>query len=859
MTTLDDLIKNTKLPIVQLLDELRLHLFELDQAVVQAEPGAGKTTIIPLALLQEPWLKGRKIMVLEPRRMAARAAAQRMSALVGEKVGERIGYRVRQDSQISTNTQIEVVTEGVLTRMLQADPALSEVALLVFDEFHERSLDGDLALALALQGRELYRERDPLKILVMSATLDDQNISALLNNAPVIASQGRSFPVSVSYGSVQRVGESFIEPLIATIMSELQGHDSSNLLVFLPGQGEIRRVEKSLKEALLESNNSLAENLVIAPLYGSLSLAEQQRAIDPALKGQRKVVLATNVAETSLTIEGIDTVVDSGLVRESVFDPGAGMSRLQTKRISKASSIQRMGRAGRLGPGRCLRMWSEEQQKQLTSHSAPEIMQADLAALVLQLLAWGVDDPNELKWLDTPPLGPFQQAQELLAELGAVEFTAAGVRQLSKHGILVANMPMHPRLAHMVVIGAQRGILSLACDFASLMSDRNPSRAQGADISHSLDILGGSTDCPSGLRAWRKRARQQSRDYFQLVQRLGIEPSDGNNVDRAQGLAILVASAFPDRVAKRQGNGLYRLSNGRRARLFADDPLTAQDWLAVAELGGQQGKTEDQIYAAVALDEQLFEHDLKDLLCEVDAVEWVDSEDKVVAEHRVQLGQLVVSAAKMTEIPEQQRLDALLAIIRKKGLSVLPWNEQLRQWQARVELLRKQSESRINPWPDVSDESLLATLESWLVPFLTDIVNLKQLSKIDLAAVLNSFLSWELRQQLKVQAPQTFRVPSGSEITIDYGHSPPVLAVKMQEMFGCEQTPAVAAGKIPLMVHLLSPARRPLQITQDLAGFWRSSYQQVKKEMKGRYPKHPWPDDPLQALATRHTKRRAPQ
>jgi len=814
VTTLDDLIANTKLPIVQLLGELRLHLFELDHAVVQAEPGAGKTTIIPLALLQESWLKGRKIIVLEPRRMAAKAAAQRMAALLKEKVGERVGYRVRQDTRVSAITQIEVVTEGVLTRMLQSDPVLAGVALLVFDEFHERSLDGDLALALALQSRELYRELDPLKILVMSATLDDQRVSTLLDDAPVITSQGRSFPVSASYHGRQRVGEPFIEPLIEVIKSELKTNSTTSLLVFLPGQGEIRRVEHRLNEELLALDVNLAENIVVAPLYGNLSLAEQQRAIEPVSKGQRKVVLATNVAETSLTIEGIDTVVDSGLVRESIFDPGTGMSRLQTR-------------------------------------------QADLAPLVLLLLAWGVDEPSDLKWLDPPPSGPFQQALDLLVGLGAVETTAMGVRQLSKHGTQLVNMPMHPRLAHMVVVGAQRGMLKLACDFASLMSDRNPSTSHGADISYSLELVDGSLACPASLRRWCKRVQQQSRDYLKLVENMGIERCQVDKQDRENELAILVASAFPDRIASRQGHGSYRLSNGRRARLDPADSLAGRDWLAVAELGGQEGSSEDRIYAAVGLNEQLFEHDLKHLLGEVERVEWDESADKFVAEHRYVVGKLVVSAAKIDQIPEQQRVEALMLLIRKRGLSVLPWSEQLRQWQARVELVRGLGEAQHKLWPNVSDRYLLQTMESWLAPFLTNIVKFEQIGKIDLATVLSSMLSWELSQQLDKLAPRTFRVPSGSEITIDYGHNPPVLAVKMQEMFGCEHTPAIVADKVSLMVHLLSPARRPLQITQDLAGFWRGSYQQVKKEMKGRYPKHPWPDDPLQALATRHTKKRS--
>lgn len=836
----------TNLPIGEVLDDIRQQLGKRHELVLQAEPGAGKTTVVPLALLNEPWLKGRKILVLEPRRMAARVAAERMAATLGEKAGETVGYRIRLESRVSDNTQIEVITEGILTRMLQDDPSLADTALVIFDEFHERSLDADFGLALSLQGRELFRDgNDPLKLLVMSATLDGDGVSKLLNNAPIITSEGRCHPVEVYYGSPTQPNEPILGPMVDTICTALTNHDGS-VLAFLPGQGEINRVAEALAERLEGTD---FKNTVIAPLYGGLSLSEQQLAISPCDESDRKIVLSTNIAETSLTIEGITSVVDSGLAREPVFDPQTGMTRLQTRRISKASSVQRAGRAGRLGPGRCYRLWGEQQQQQLAAQSTPEILQADLASLVLQLLAWGIDDPNELAWLDPPPSGPFNQARDLLVAFGAAEQTAAGVWQLTVHGEQMAKLPAHPRLAHLLLVGMAHGVSELACQLAALMSERDPLSREGADLSTRLMILNGDSRCPTHLKGWRQRILQQAKRY----QSLCSKNQSKADLDEQRALGLLIAAAYPDRIAKRRNGNNYLLSNGRTATLAEHDSLSCCDWLAVAELGGRVGFSSDVIYSATEFDPALLSDELAVNVTEKEVVQWDSRDERFVAERRKMVGAIVVKATPIQTISVEAKIEALIQLIRNRGLKLLPWNDELRQWQSRVILLQ---ENLGDPWPNVSDTNLLNTLEEWLAPYLNDINRLSHFQQLDLKSILQGLLPWPLPQQLDELAPLRLEVPSGSHIQIDYTQSPPVLAVKLQEMFGCQQTPTIAGGKVELMIHLLSPARRPLQITQDLAGFWRTGYEPVKKEMKGRYPKHPWPDNPLEAVATGKVKNR---
>jgi len=848
------------LPISEVLDELSQQLRERHELVLQAPPGAGKTTVVPLALLDEPWLEGRKILMLEPRRMAARAAAARMAQLLGESVGETVGYRIRLDTCVSERTRIEVITEGILTRQLQRDPGLEDVAMVVFDEFHERNLDSDLCLALILQGRELLREGPPLKLLVMSATLDGEAVAGLLGDAPLVTSRGRQFPVTTRHGLPYQLRDPITPPTVQAVMHALSAHEGS-ILVFLPGQREILQVARALSRALQEA--AWDEEVLLAPLFGSLSLKRQQQAIEPAPAGRRKVVLSTNIAETSLTIEGIQVVVDSGLVREAVFDSATSMTRLTTRRISRASARQREGRAGRLGPGFCYRLWSEEQDKRLVAHATPELLQADLAPLALQLLAWGVNDPADLGWLDPPPQTAFEQGIDVLETCGAVYRNREGRYQLTPQGVRMAQMPLHPRLAHMLLVGSDINAQETACLLAAILSERNPMAGQDTDIALTLAILMGESRCPPELQAWFKRVWQQARNLARLgLDEPGHKPGKATfGIAMAKAVGVLLASAYPDRIARLRPGGdgtRYLLSNGRSAVLPAEDSLLGSPWLAVAEVGGHTGEATDRIYSASTLDPASFEAILSHLVSEEEIVEWDYRSDQFVAERRCMVGSILLTREPMAQVSEEARGNALLGVVRKKGLEILPWSGHLRQWRARVMLLREAESASGGElrWPDLSDEALLATLEEWLLPFLGPVRRLEDFQKLDLKAIMHARLPWPLPLDLERLAPERIAVPSGSVIPIDYCQETPVLAVKLQEMFGCEETPTVADGKVPLLVHLLSPAQRPLQVTRDLAGFWRSSYQDVKREMKGRYPKHPWPDDPLLATATRHTKRR---
>ena len=848
------------LPIEECLDTLKQRLSERDEVVLEAPPGAGKTTLVPLALLAEPWLAGRKILMLEPRRIATRSAAYRMASLLNEIPGQTVGYRMRLDSKIGNRTQIEIITEGILTRMLQRDPSLEDVGLVIFDEFHERNLDSDLALALCLKGRALFRsnagdENPGLKILIMSATLDSKNIAQLLLDAPIVKSEGRAYPVDIIYGRARQANERIVERMLATIKQALTDNPASSLLAFLPGQGEIRRTAEALADWLLAEK---IKHVHLRPLYGNLSIEAQQSAIAP-LSGKesedQKVVLATNIAETSLTIEGVDVVIDSGLAREARFNPATGMTGLHSVKISNASSVQRAGRAGRLGPGKCYRLWSAEQQQQLAQHGTPEILQADLAPLALQLLEWGVDDPTELTWQDPPPNGHWQQALGLLELLGALD-NRNGARVLSAHGQAMTALPLHPRLAHLLLSGAGIGSAKPAALLASLLSDRDPLSESGPDLGERLDILAGETPCPPQHRRWSERTRQLARQLEQQLNGLKIkQPAIQYLLPREQLPGFLLACAYPDRVARRRHSGGYQLANGRSANLAGVHHLGKNRWLAVAEVSGMAGGKGDVIRSAAVLDEALFDTALGDLVRSETIAEWDKKTARFVAEVQQKIGALVLQKRTLDQVPPEAKRKALIRFLQAEALKPLPWSDDLHQWCARVCLARSFDTSR--DWPDVSQAALLATLDTWLAPYLDSVNSLQDFRKLKLKDILGALLPWELQQRLNQLAPVRFTVPSGSSIAIDYTQSPPVLAVKLQEMFGCEQTPAVADGKVPLLVHLLSPAGRPLQITQDLAGFWRSSYHDVKKEMKGRYPKHPWPDDPLVALATRKTKNRA--
>ena len=842
------------LPVEEILDLLKQRLCDGNEVVLQAPPGAGKTTLVPLALMHESWLANKKILMLEPRRIAAKTAAFRMAGLINEAPGQTIGYRMRLDTRVSSRTKIEVITEGILTRMLQQDPSLEEVGLVIFDEFHERSLDSDLALALCLKGRSLFRSNDnPLKILVMSATLDSNALSQMLSDAPLVKSEGKAYPVDIIYGQSRKPKERIVERMVATIKQSLDENPNSSVLAFLPGQGEIHRTADALANWLVESK---IKGIHLRPLFGNLSIQEQQAAIAPLADKQsndQKVVLATNIAETSLTIEGVDVVVDCGLAREPKFDPTTGMTSLQTIKISKASSIQRAGRAGRMRPGKCYRLWSSDQQQQLAPHGTAEISKADLAPLALQLLQWGVDHPRELDWLDPPPKGHWQQAMDLLKSLGAIE-RKASAWVLSGYGQTMASLPVHPRLAHLLACGAETGSIKPASLLASLLSDRDPFSQDNPDISHRLDILTGEAHCPPQHQGWLHRSRQLAQQFADQLSKLKLAGKLTRPLNKAQLPGYLLACAYPDRIARRRHSGGYQLANGRSANLTVQNHLGKSHWLAVAEVSGIAGGKGDVIRSAATLDENLFSTVLNDFVRSETIAEWDKKTSRFVAEEQQKIGALVLHRTSLKTVPLEAKRTALIRYIQKQGLQILPWAKEHHQWCARVSLLR--SNDKNSHWPDLSQQALFDSLEVWLAPFLDKVNLLQDFRKLDMKQILDAMLPYEKHQQLNKLAPVRISVPSGSSIAIDYTESPPVLAVKLQEMFGCEQTPTVVAGKVPLLVHLLSPAGRPLQITQDLAGFWRSSYHDVKKEMKGRYPKHPWPDDPLIAVATRKTKAR---
>lgn len=837
---------STQLPIANILDELRAALSGHGCVVLQAPPGAGKTTGVPPALLDCSWLGDRKILMLEPRRIAARAAARRMADMLGDPLGGIVGYRVRLDTKVSRRTRIEVVTEGILVRRLQDDPGLADVGLVIFDEFHERNLDADLGLALCLEAQEVLRE--DLKILVMSATLDGAAVSKLMGNAPILSSAGRAYPVETRYAAKPLAPR--IEPDVARAILSALELDQGSILVFLPGAGEIRHVERLLAAA------KLPPHITVAPLYGNLSPAEQDRAIEPSPAGHRKVVLATSIAETSLTIEGIRIVIDSGLMRVPRFDPRSGMSRLDTIAVSEASADQRRGRAGRVEAGICYRLWTPAANRALAPFSNPEIMDADLSGLALELAVWGVGDANSLKWLTPPPPSALQQARELLFELGAID----DLGRATAHGRRISSLPLHPRLAHLVIKAQQLDVLQDGARLAALMEERPILKAESGypetDIHLQLDILGqvarGVRASSSGAQVDQGLCARILKAAHQIAQSAGgkIQPA------RYDMTGVLVAFAYPDRIAQRRKGSAtdYLLMNGRGAYLNAGDPLATNEFLAVADLDGQSVRS--RIYSAAALDRSEIEAHFAALITDAPTVHWDAREEAVISRRQRRLGQIVLKDSGIAAPPEQM-MAAVLAGINASSIETLPWTPELRQWQHRILLLKSLFPN--DHWPDVTDSGLLATLELWLPPFLAGITRRAHFSRIDLGAALHSLLDWKQAAALERLAPTHVSVPSGSRIAVDYScGNAPVLAVRLQEMFGATQTPAVADGRMPLTLHLLSPARKPVQITCDLPSFWANTYILVKSDLKGRYPKHYWPDNPLEAEPTARIKRRQP-
>ncbi|HKI74216.1 MAG TPA: ATP-dependent helicase HrpB, partial [Pseudomonadales bacterium] len=641
--------------------------------------------------------------------------------------------------------------------------------------------------------------------------------------------------------------DNVVEKTVGVVIQALDECPESSVLVFLPGQGEIARVQSSLQTALASHR---LDGVKLRPLFGNLTIEEQQAAIAPSeLANERKVVLATNIAETSLTIEGIDVVVDSGLAREPIYDPGTGMTRLHTRRISKASSEQRAGRAGRLRPGRCYRLWSSGQQEQLAAHGEPEILAADLTPLALQLFAWGIASPAELDWLDAPPTGAWQEAVARLTEFGALNDAQ---RALTPLGTAMASLPVHPRLARMMIAGASCGASDRAALLAACLSDRNPLSGTDPDLGYTMSVLTGEAACPAPQRGWLQRTRQLANQYAAQVSEISVELHIVSLAEH-EILGYLIACAWPDRIARKRHGGDYLLANGRAASL-ADHGFSNARWLAVADVGGMARRKGDIIRSAAILDESLFESALSGRVNRQTIIEWDKRQKRFVAERRTAVGSLVLKRERLEQVPVEEKRAALIAYIRREGLGILPFKPAVRQWQARITLLRD-----IAPeleLPDVSDANLLSTLEEWLAPYIDNVTQLADFGRLDLVSILSNLLTYEQGRTAEELLPVRIEVPSGSRYAIDYTRSPPILAVKLQEMFGAKTTPTVARGKIALSVHLLSPAGRPLQVTQDLENFWHTTYKDVKKDMKGRYPKHPWPDDPLSAVPTRHTKAR---
>lgn len=810
------------LPVLEALPALKAALTREKHAVLSAPPGSGKTTLIPLALLDESWLRGKKILVLEPRRLAARAAARRMAQLHGDALGETVGYQVRFERKTSARTRIEVITEGLLTRRLQADPELPGVGLVIFDEFHERSLDVDLALALTLDARANLNP--DLRVLVMSATLDIGAVSQMLGGAPVAESGGRLYPVTVKYRPPRGASDD-IGAITAAGVSQALSETEGDLLVFLPGVREIRTAQRALGER---------RGFAVHLLYGDLSSVEQDAALQPDRHGARKVILATNLAQTSLTVEGVTTVVDAGYARVPRFDLGDGANRLETVRVSRASAEQRAGRAGRLGPGTAYRLWSEEQHGRLPAHDTPEIMSADLTRFALELANWGAADTSGLSLMSPPPESAWSYARERLHELGAIDDKG----RITAHGKALSRLPTAPRLAHMLLRASEAGLAATAAWIAAMLEERDAGIE--SDLARRVERLRGE----------RGRARESVRQLLRMVE----APDDDLFDPHAAGRVL--SWAFPERIARlREGQRFaYACEDGGAAKLHERDVLAGHEWLAVAHWDPSRDRL---IRLASPLSEAEVLRDHADRIVTEAAVHWDPESQSVVSEERRRLGALILSRKPLRgEGAKDAQHAAMLEGVRALGVAALPWTEATRLWQARVVCLRKWRSNDV--WPDVGDDALASTVGQWLAPYLDGVTRRDHLARLDLAGILNTMLDYAAQQKLAKLAPTHLTVPTGSSIALEYfadGRAP-ALHVKLQEMFGQPISPAVNEGRTPVVLHLLSPAQRPVAVTSDLAGFWQRGYLDVKKDMKGRYPRHPWPDDPVAAAPTRRAKPR---
>jgi ATP-dependent helicase HrpB len=834
--------KKGPVPFSELLARLVETLGREHAAVLVAPPGAGKSTQAPLVLLEADWLGGQQILMLEPRRLAARAIAMRMAWLLGEPVGGRIGYRTRLDTQVSRATRLTVLTEGVLTRMLQSDPALEGVGLVIFDEFHERSLNADLGLALCLDARTNLRE--DLRLLVMSATLDAAPVAALLGGAPVLTGEGRVHPVETRYLS-RPDSRSLASATVRAVCHALDT-DPGDILVFLPGAAEIRRVERQLTE------RPLPPGVTVHALFGDLPAGEQDAALAPAPPGRRKVVLATSIAETSLTIEGVRVVVDAGLSRRSRFDPVTGMSGLVTTRVSRAAADQRCGRAGRLAPGICYRLWAGHETRGLEPATPPEILGADLAPLALDLAAWGIADPAQLKFLDPPPAASLAQARELLAGLGALDQDG----RVTPHGRRMATLGVHPRLAHMLLAAGELGCAALACDLAAILSERDllrgPGAATDADVGLRVELLHDGGTVPPGSeidRGARARAARQARAWRRELALVDDDAGRG----RMEG--VLLALAYPDRIGTARGDGRYLLSGGRGAFFRETQPLSRQSFIVAAEL--DSGEREARIFLAAALDRADIERHLADRIETREIIRWDAAEAAVIARRERRLGAILLDEARLDDPDPARVMSAMLHGLDELGLQALPWTDAARSLRQRAEFLRHHLHADDASWPALDDATLAADAARWLAPWLEGVTRRSHLDRLDLHAILAARFSHAARQELERLAPTHLTAPSGSRIPIDYSDpDAPFVAVRLQEVFGLTETPRLAGGRVPLTLQLLSPARRPVQVTRDLESFWARGYAEVRKELKGRYPKHYWPDDPRTATATRRVRPR---
>ena len=858
-------------PALEAVPALKVALREQGRAVLAAPPGSGKTTTIPLVLLDEPWLQGKKILLLEPRRVAARAAAARMAQLLGEKVGDTVGYQIRFERRIGPATRVEVVTEGLLTRRLQADPELPGVGLVIFDEFHERSLDADLALALALDARENLNP--DLRLLVMSATLDTQRVAALLDEAPIITAGGTLFPVDLRYRP-PRADTPMDEALANAVLTAL-GETEGDLLAFLPGTREIRGAQRRIEA---RSGNSV----VVRPLYGELSSIEQDLALAPDARGQRKVILATNIAQTSLTVEGVTTVIDAGYVRFARFDLGAGANVLETRRVSRASADQRTGRAGRLGPGTAYRLWSQEQHGRLIAHDTPEMLSTDLSRMALDLAAWGVADPASLRLLDPPPAANWRYARDLLTAFGALD--SAG--RITVHGRALGRLPTSPRLAHLLLMAQKNGQGETACWLAAALEEREAEG--GSDLAERVERLQAGRGDPAQVRRVRESVKQFQRVLSDsplplagegLGERASALSNSKSALSPASGreeasIATLTSIAFPERLAQRRDGTrdgpraskeiAFLCADGAEARLPETDAMARSEWLAIAHWGietdSRSALTTRRIRLAAAMSEREVREAHGHRIVTAPAVHWDAQTEAVVAEQQTRLGAIVLAAKPLRLAEADAAAKAAIATamcegIRSIGLHALPWTDAAREWCLRVQSLRHwQPEAG---WPDTSDEGLLATLPDWLSPYLDGVSRRSHLDRLELASILNSLLDYPQQQALAKLAPTHLTVPTGNRYALSYtpGQAP-ALEVKLQEMFGEATTPTVCDGRVRVVLHLLSPGRKPIAVTADLASFWAKSYFEVKKDLRGRYPRHPWPEDPLAAQATARAKPR---